>query len=161
MSQTTFVDCKQFLRDICAQHLIDNPIQLGGPGRVVEIDESVLTRWKYNRGRMVREQWVFGGIDTTTRQAFLVPVEQRNADTLLPIIQQYILPGTTIVSDCWAAYNNIANLGYQHLTVNHTYNFVGPIAHAHTNNVENFWMLSKVRNKKERGTKNDLLDSYD
>ena len=32
---------------------------------------------------MVREQWVFGGIDTTTRQAFLVPVEQCNADTLL------------------------------------------------------------------------------
>ena len=101
-----------------------------------------------------------GGIDTTTRQAFLVPVEQRNADTLLPIIQQYILPGTTIISDCWAAYNNIENLGYQHLTVNHTYNFVDSITHAHTNNVDNFRMLSKIRSKKERGTKNDLLDSY-
>ena len=55
---------------------------------------------------MVMEEWIFGGIDTTTKQGFLVPVDQRNADTLLPIIQQYILPGTTIVSD-------------NHLTVNH------------------------------------------
>ena len=51
-------------------------------------------------------------------------------------------------------------MGYQRLTVNHTYNFVDPITHAHTNNVENFWMRSKVRNKKEQRTKNDLLDSY-
>ena len=64
------------------------------------------------------------------------------------------------VSDCWAAYNNIANLGYQHLTVNHTYNFVDPITHAHTNNVENFWMCLEVQSKKERGTKNDLSYSY-
>ena len=66
------------LRDICTQHLIDNPIQLSGPGRMVKIDESVFTRRKYNCGRMV------AGIDTTTRQAFLVPVEQCNADTRGP-----------------------------------------------------------------------------
>ena len=36
---------------------------------------------------------------------FLVPVEKRDAETLLPILQQYVLPGTTVVSDLWRASN--------------------------------------------------------
>ena len=77
MSNSTIVDWKSFLRDICTEHFIDNPAQLGGPGMTVEIDESVFTQRKYNRGRMVSEQWVFGGIDTTTKKCFLVPVDRR------------------------------------------------------------------------------------
>ena len=56
----------------------------------------------------------------------MVPVDRRDATTLLPIIQKYIAPGTTIISDLWAAYNTIGTLGYQHLTVNHSLNFVDP-----------------------------------
>ena len=36
------------------------------------------------------------------------------------------MPGTTIISDCWKSYNCLNNEGFQHLTVNHTYNFVDP-----------------------------------
>ena len=81
MGTHAFVDWKSFLCDICTEHFIRHPLRIGGPGVAVEIDESVFTRRKYNRGRMVMEQWVFGGIDTTTKQGFLVPVDQRNADT--------------------------------------------------------------------------------
>ena len=98
----------------------------------MQIDESVFTRRKYNRGRMIREQWVFGGIDTQTKAGFMVPVDRRDAATLLPIIQQFILPGTTFVSDLWGAYNTVGNLGYAHLTVNHSVNFVDPLTFAHT-----------------------------
>ena len=132
MSQTTVVDWKMFLRDICAEYFIVHPVQLGGPGRVVEIYESVFSRRKYNCGRAVREQWVFGGIDVVIPQGFLIAVPRRNTDTLLPIIQQYILPGTTIISDTGA----------------------------HTNNVENMWMRAKQRSKRERGTHRHLLQSY-
>ena len=52
MSNSTIVDWKQFLRDICAKHFMEKPVQLGGLGITVEIDESVFTRRKYNRGRM-------------------------------------------------------------------------------------------------------------
>ena len=119
-----------------------------------------LHRRKYNRGRMIREQWVFGGIDTQTKAGFMVPVDRRDAATLLPIIQQFILPLTTIVSDLWGAYNTVGNLGYARLTVNHSVNFVDPLTFAHTNAVENFWMRSKFRSKKERGTSANLLPSY-
>ena len=70
-------------------------------------------------------------------------VSNRRATTLLPIIQGSIRPGTTIMSDMWTAYGGIQAMGYAHLTVNHTYEFVDPITGAHTQNVENSWKNAK------------------
>ncbi|KAK9711734.1 ISXO2-like transposase domain [Popillia japonica] len=81
------------------------PTKLGGPGIVVEIDESKIGRRKYHKGHRIEGQWVFGGFERGTGRVFMVPVEQRDAGTLLPIIKQWIKPGTTIISDCWKAYD--------------------------------------------------------
>jgi len=79
---------------------------------------------------------VFEGIDTTTSEAFLVEV-QRNAATLLPVLQQHVLPGT-IWSDQWAAYRQIPQVtGLPHQTVNHSLTFVNPGTGVNTNTVEN------------------------
>ena len=100
------------------------------------------------------------GIDSTTKEVFLTCVEQRNANTLLPIIRAKIAPGTTIVSDLWAAYNTLGNSVYIYLTVNHSINFVDPITYANTQRVENMWMRAKRRNKRKCDTKQELLESY-
>ena len=102
--------------------------KIGGPGLTVEIDESKFGKRKYNRGRIVDGQWVFGGICRETRDIFLVPLENNNRDkaTLEPLLINHIAPGSTIISDCWAAYNQLGTKGFEHLTVNHTYNFVDP-----------------------------------
>lgn len=82
-----------------------NHIKIGGPGTIVEIDETVITRRKYERGRLVsNQQWIFGLIERGSCRCVLMPVERRNAATLLPIIEEFVMPGTTIMSDCWAAY---------------------------------------------------------
>jgi hypothetical protein len=53
-------------------------------------------------------------------------VEDRTRDTLFPIIEQYVLPNTTIVSDCFSVYvtpqgvshiTQIKGKNYKHLTV--------------------------------------------
>jgi transposase-like protein len=100
--------------------------KLGGPGHIVEIDEAKLGRRKYNRGRLVKGQWIFGGYERESKKIFVVPVEDRTTDTLLGCIKEWIVPGTTIVSDCWKSYDCLKHEGFQHLTVNHSYNFVDP-----------------------------------
>ena len=50
----------------------------------VEIDESKFGKRKFNRGRVVDDHWLFGGIERTTGECFLVEVEHRDAATLLP-----------------------------------------------------------------------------
>ena len=52
---------------------------------------------------------MFGGIGRDTRECFAVPVEHCDAATFLSIIGELILPGTTILSNQWAAYNNDAS----------------------------------------------------
>lgn len=66
---------------------------LGGEGKVVEIDEAKFGQRKYNKGRAVDGQWVFGGIERVSRKIFLVPVEKRDSTTLLKCIKEYIKPG--------------------------------------------------------------------
>ena len=114
------IDWFNFFRDVCGQHFVNHPIEIGGPGTVVEIDESKFGKRKYNRGRMVDGHWVFGGIERGTTKLFMVVVEDRSADTLIPIIQRFIRPGTLIISDEWHAYSTLSSLGYQHQTVNHS-----------------------------------------
>ena len=95
-----------------------------------------------------------------TKDSFLVAVDRQNADTLVPVLQEYVIPGSIIVSDLWGAHGTVGNLGYQHLTVNHQLYFVDPVTHATTNHVENMWCREKQRNKRECGTQWTLLTSY-
>ena len=41
ISRSTAIDVFQWLREVCTTKLLQNPIQLGGPGCVVQIDESL------------------------------------------------------------------------------------------------------------------------
>ena len=86
------------MRDICIEELIGNPEPLGGPGKIVEIDESKFGKRKYNRGRLLAGQWVFGIVEKDTDKMVMFSVPDRSTANLLPIIQQYVLPGTTIHS---------------------------------------------------------------
>ena len=74
-------------------------------------------------------------------------VDDCSAATLLPLIQQFIAPGSIIHSDEWAAYRNITQMNmvppYQHLTVNHLVNFVDSLTGCTTNHIEAMWKNCK------------------
>ena len=56
------------------------------------------------------------------------------------IIQKYILPGSIIYSDEWAAYNSLSELGYGHKVIEHKTNFVHPEdPDSNTQNIERLW----------------------
>lgn len=142
--------------------LLESQIKLGGPTKIVEIDES---KWghkrKYNRGRINKNsQWILGLIVRGTSKVCLLIVRNRSAEELIPLIQGVVLPGTTIMSDQWAAYNSLGTLGYTHYTVNHTENFVDPRTGAHTQTIESFWGQSKSIFKNMRGSTADQLPPH-
>ena len=112
--------------------------KLGGPGKVVQINESKIGKRKYHRGHVVEGQWVFGGTEEESRKCSIVTVEDRTEATLISHIQEWIEPGTTIVSDCWKGYVNLENYGYQHETVNHSVEFVNSEGYD-TNKIERQW----------------------
>ena len=151
-----------YYRDIMSQCLLAQPIQLGGPNTVVEIDES---KWgfkrKYHRSRVnPNHDWIFGMIQRDTCKVALIIVPNRGANDLIPLIQRTVLPGTTIMSDRWAAYNQLSTLGYRHLSVNHSENFIDPATGAHTQTIEGFWGHSKALFKSMRGARREQLPAY-
>ena len=66
----------------------------------------------------------------------LVQVEGHKAATLMPVIQQFIKPGSTVIKDQWAAYREIGQYGYQYPTINHSEHFVDQGTEAQTQNIE-------------------------
>lgn len=146
-----------YLRDICAMWSIDHPIQLGGNGAIVEIDESKFMHRKYHRGRWTEGHWVLGLIERGTLNTVLVPVEDRSAATLLPIIARHVQPNTRIITDGWRVYQQLAN----HQWVNHRFNFVDPNnPEVHTNTIEGTWAQVKTKYRAMRGTSDELFNTY-
>ena len=65
-------------------------------------------------------------------------VENTNKATLQPIIQQFVIEGSRVITDELNAYNGLGELGYTHTIVNH-----GAEEYANgdifTNSIEGFW----------------------
>ena len=123
INASTVIDWYSYLREVVISYCERNHSVIGGEGKIVEIDESAFGARKYHRGRHRDTHWVFGGVERDSGKCFFAPVANRSKEVLLDIIKQYILPGTTIYSDCWKAYNTLADEGYIHMTVNHSINF--------------------------------------
>ena len=107
--------------------------------------------------------WVFGICDTSHSPAlgFMQVVAQRDAATLLPIIQCHVAPGSIIWSDLWAAYRNIALLPNvaSHSTVNHSVEFEAA-SRTRTQNVECYWSRVKKKLKRMKGCARDEVPGY-
>jgi len=148
-SSATVADWYSYCREVCLLALdkkYEDEGKIGGPGHVVEIDESKIGKRKFNKGRWVEGSWVLGMIDLEGGfRLEICPDNKRDKDTLESLITKHVADGSTIMTDCWKGYNGLEEIGFQHLTVNHKYNFVDPDTWANTQTIESNWRPLKKR----------------
>lgn len=175
----TVLDWMNFCRNVCTVSLDKSPKMVGTNSHPVQIDESYHAgRRKYNRGRLNkgdklkstesnhdREQqniggpssasdeasgpWVFGACDSANHVRFKL-VDDRRADTLIPIICNWVESGSTIISDEWRAYSRLRDYGFEHNTVCHKNEFLNSDGF-HTQKIERAWVETKAYLKRARG----------
>ncbi|GFS89125.1 putative isxo2-like transposase domain protein [Trichonephila clavipes] len=104
---------------------------LGDTDVIVEIDESMFGKRKYIRGQRVNGTWVLGGTERSSNKCFFHVVQDRSKDTFLQSIKCNIKEGTSIISDCWKAYDCLQDEGFLHLSVNHCLHFKYPETELH------------------------------
>ena len=80
MSRTPTIECSS-TSAICCRYLLDHPVQMGGPGRTVEVDESKFMHRKYHRGHFREGHWVLGMAERDTNLCMMVAVPDHSAAT--------------------------------------------------------------------------------
>jgi transposase-like protein len=128
------------------EDLTRDSCRIGGEGVIVEIDESKFGKRKYHRGHRVEGVWVVGGVELTPqRKCFLIVVPNRSATTLHTIIEEYVIPGSIVYTDCWAGYRGIDRINnIQHRTVNHSQSFRNGEVHTNTIEGKNDFFISYI-----------------
>jgi transposase-like protein len=120
-------------------------------GGTVELDETYMGGKAINMHHAKRER--LGGRGTAgkvpvfgmvARKGRVVAVTVPNVATvtLLPKIQEHVIPASTIYTDEMSSYNPLAKRGYKHDRVNHSER-VYVSGDVHTNTIEGFWSLLK------------------
>jgi hypothetical protein len=134
--------------------------QICGEDCIVEIDETVLVKNKYHRGKLLEYQ-VWAVVRGQPHTFFDRKVDDRSRNTLIEIIRRKIAPGTLILTDMWRGYLGLEticiDLGFRHQTVNHSENFVDVETGAHTQTIEGMWSVIK-RFMREDGTIMNLVE---
>ncbi|XP_045509270.1 uncharacterized protein LOC123704820 [Colias croceus] len=156
LSMATVSDWYNYCRETVAIYQLEKQEtigKIGGPGKIVQIDESKFGVRKFNKGRRVEGHWVLGLIEDGSEDLRLevCPDNIRSAEVLVPLIKKHVLEGTTIHTDFWRAYDCLAEHGYIHKKVNHSdpdNPFVAPDG-THTQRIEAQWRVVKRWFKKD------------
>lgn len=124
---------------------LDSDDPLGGPGSIVEVDETFFGGVNHGKGSgsgrdnktIVLGMYEKGG----ELIARVIPDTRRT--TLFPILSEAILPGSTIHTDEMGSYKGLVLRGFRHQTVNHKAGeYVSPYG-CTVNRIEGYWAMLK------------------
>ncbi len=118
----------------------DRPERLGGPEKLVYIDEALIPYVNTNRAGSTPSTIVMGLCCEGQVISGIIP--NRRKITLEPLINRFVMPGSILVTDCHRSYAGLKNLGWRHIAINHSvafHNFDG-VASAP---IETYWAVVK------------------
>ena len=130
--------------------LSDEELALTG---TVEMDEVYIggdPKWHTAKagtskpGRGTSKQPVFGMAQRKSEeqcgQIITAVVPDTASASLLPHVQEKVLPESIVYTDEWVAYNQLGEMGYRHDRIHHSQK-VYVSGDVHTNTIEGFWSL--------------------
>ncbi|VDP50312.1 unnamed protein product [Heligmosomoides polygyrus] len=131
VKESTMKQWDQWFRDIIVETFVENetPLRIGGPKKVLQLEEVFISKRKYDRGRAERDSWLVGGVIYDSKEIFVEIASTRNSATLDRIVAKHVRPGTVIQTNSWTGYSNLGNLGYVHQTVRHQPKFTATSAY--------------------------------
>lgn len=124
---------------------LDSDDPLGGPGEVVEVDETIIGGTVHGKGSgaQMENKAVVLGMHEKGGELVTRVVPNRQKASVLPMVQSFVLPGTHIHTDEGSSYRDLHTRGYRHSSVNHRrYVYVGPDGET-VNRLEGFWAMLK------------------
>ena len=62
INKNTVTRLLKIFREAVSQHMRQHKFKIGGPGKEVEIDEAKFGRRKHHKGRLMKGQWITGGV---------------------------------------------------------------------------------------------------
>ncbi|XP_023242982.1 uncharacterized protein LOC111641097 [Centruroides sculpturatus] len=164
VSSRTATDWGNFIRHAMMISLHNlTKIKIGGPGKIVEVDEIVVSKRKNKKGRKLKGTWVVGGICQEDKSCFLCQVKDRSEASLNWVVNTFVHSGTIVYTDEWKDYTHIDDLqglDIHHETVKHAENFVNPVTDIHTQSIKQLWGCLKNKKNLPIHYTDDLCDSY-
>lgn len=105
-----------FCREICIKVCIKTSEKIGGEGRVVEFEESKIGKRKNKKNFIQQEEeyrCVYVGVEKETDKYFYIVKPLQSKECMYQTLRDWILPGTTIISDCWSTYGCLDDEDFQ------------------------------------------------
>lgn len=124
---------------------LDSDDPLGGPGSIVEIDETLIGGVAEGMGRGYKgNKTCVVGMMERGGELITRIVERRHQEAMQDVIVENILVGSTITTDEFGGYARVGQWGYRHISVNHkAEQYICAETGAGVNAVEGFWACLK------------------
>ena len=123
---------------------LDSDDPLGGPGETVELDETFVGGQVHKgRGLQMENKAVVFGMLEKGGELITRVVPNHREKTLLPLINQHVLPGTLVHTDRSNSYRNLRYNGYGHDTVDHNSKQYVRATGCTVKRNEGFWAMLK------------------
>ena len=140
------------LREIITEQLDNESTELFDGE--IEVDESYFGgRRKGKRGRGAAGKVPVFGLLKRGGRVYTKLIPDAKSSTLMPIIENKVIPDSIVYSDCWRGYNALDTSEFKHYRINHSVLFASK--HNHINGIENFWNQAKRHLRKFNGVPRD------
>ncbi|KCZ78763.1 hypothetical protein H311_00198 [Anncaliia algerae PRA109] len=131
--------------------------KLGGPGSIIQIDETMMNfKCKSHRGRSTlnkTDALVIIEYQNKIKRAFAKIIPNKESRTIIPIVVSQVASSSIIWTDEHKSYKCLKNLGFEHDSVCHKYEFGNKLNGINTQAVESFNNCIKIKIKRQKGVK--------